>query len=158
TRQGIAVENAGDAGVAFGEGEHQQQDLLALRRRLALVLDDARDAREQGVLDKADQSFEHARLAGEVAVERRFRDADLFRQGRGGDAPARLVLQHARQGLQYLLPAGNLVGEDHAQLLFERLVICVPMPLSVKTSSSTAWGIRPSIICALFTPEFTASR
>src|SRR5690606_15916933 len=38
------------------------------------------------------------------------------------------------------------------------LVISVPTPVSVKISSSTALGTRPSMMWALFTPPCTASR
>jgi hypothetical protein len=36
-------------------------------------------------------------------------------------------------------------------------VTMVPTPASVKTSSSSAWGTRPSMMTADSTPEFTAS-
>jgi hypothetical protein len=45
------------------------------------LVDDA----EQAGLDEFDQAFEHLRLAGEVAVKRRFRAVELGGQRGGGD-------------------------------------------------------------------------
>ena len=43
---------------------------------VGLALGDLVDQREDALLDELDQAFEHLRLAGEVAVQRRFADVE----------------------------------------------------------------------------------
>jgi len=53
-------------------------------------------------LDEFDQSFEHLRLAGEMAVQGRFRHGQSGRQCGSGDLFAFRLLQHCGEGLKNL--------------------------------------------------------
>ena len=67
-----------------------------------VTLGDLVDQGEDAGLDELDQAFEHLRLAGEVAVKRRFADAQFGRQRGGGDALGARLFEHLRQRLQDL--------------------------------------------------------
>ena len=105
TREGVAGQYPGDAGIALGEGQQQQQHLATAGGGPLLFLEDDPHAAEQRFLDELDQAFKHLRFAGEVAVERRFGNPDLTRQSGGGDAAAGLRFQHPGQGFEDLLAA-----------------------------------------------------
>ena len=60
------------------------------------------DEREDRALDELDQALEHLRLAGEVAVQRRFAHVEPGGQCGGGDAFGARLLEHGRQRLQDL--------------------------------------------------------
>ena len=67
-RQGIAIENASNAGVAFGKSQQQVKDFSELGFCLLLFAANQRDATENSLFYKLNQAFKHLRLAGEVAV------------------------------------------------------------------------------------------
>ena len=92
--ESVAGENTADAGVAIGEGEQQFKDFFTAAESGLLFGFDQRDAAENGLFDEFDQTFEHFRFAGEMAIQRRFRDTDGFGETGGGDAFARTGLQH----------------------------------------------------------------
>ncbi len=58
--------------------------------------------REDGLLDELDQSLEHLRLAGEVAVQSRLAHVQARRQRCRGNPFGAWLFQHGRQGLQDL--------------------------------------------------------
>ena len=93
-RQRVTGENAGDARVAVGKGQQQQQHLLAAQGRGALLIEDDLDTTEQRVLDELDKTFEHLGLAGEMSVQGGFGYPDLASQSGGGNAIARVCFQH----------------------------------------------------------------
>ena len=53
----------------------------------ARLLGDHRDAREQRVLNELDQTFDHFRLAGKVAIQGGLRQTHLLGEFGGGDLP-----------------------------------------------------------------------
>jgi hypothetical protein len=57
--------------------EQHLQHRVRLRHAVGLALGDLVDQAEDARLDELDQALEHLRLAGEVAVQRRFRHASF---------------------------------------------------------------------------------
>ena len=93
----------------------------------------------------------------------------MRRERRGRDLLAARVLQHRRERLQDLQPAfagfrGHGVGAAPSAArarvraaASSSARIIVPTPSLVSTSSSSACSTRPSMMCELLTPFFTAS-
>src|SRR5439155_4432645 len=84
------------------ETKQHGDDLCGLRDTVRGIGGDPIDQREQRRLDELDQTFEHLRLAGEMAIERRLRHAKPGRERSGRDLLATRALQHRRERLQYL--------------------------------------------------------
>lgn len=106
------------AGVAFAKLQQQRDDAAGLAQshfgRLVggrhVTPGDLLHQRENGLLDEVNEPFEHLRLAGEMAVQRRL----AHRQPRGersrGDALGTRLLQHLGQHLQNLHAALTRFG------------------------------------------------
>jgi len=70
--QRVAGQHARHAAVLLRKTEQQRHDGIGLLQAAFFFLRDLVDQAEHGLLDELDQPFEHLRLAGEVAVQRRF--------------------------------------------------------------------------------------
>ena len=156
-------------GFFSAKREQHHDGLLGLRDAVGALAGDLVDEREQRGLDELDQPLEHLRLAREVAVERRLGHVELRGERGGRDLLAPRVLEHRRERLQDLQPAlaglrapsGVSPRADRPRASTARGVpsarIIVPTPSLVSTSSSSACSTRPSMMCELATPFFTAS-
>src|SRR6266704_1036426 len=96
-----------------------------------------------------------------MTIERGLRHIEASRQGCGRYLfPAR-SFQHRCQRLQDLqTPLAWFARHSllpGSKLPCQSALIIVPTPSLVSTSSSSACSTRPSMICELFTPFFTAS-
>src|SRR5690606_39592224 len=87
------------------EQQYEPHDLFAGLRSAWHFGRNTRDASEERLFDVGDETFEHTRLAGEVTIERRFRNTYFFREGCGCNTTTWLFLQHGRQRLQNLFAA-----------------------------------------------------
>ena len=103
--QRVSGQQAAEAGVARGKTQDDPQNLVAARLHARFFLQHPVDQAEDRVLDKIDQAFEHARLAGEMPVQCRLGHAHGARQPGGGDALTRAFFQFRGQRFQNLLPA-----------------------------------------------------
>ena len=98
------------AGVAFTKLQQQRDDAAGLAQpyfcRLVggrhVTPGDLLHEREHGLLDEVDEPLEHLRLAGEMAVQRRFTHRQTRGQCGRSDALGAGLFQHGRQRLQDL--------------------------------------------------------
>ena len=89
-----SASHPGKPGVLLGKSEQERENRPAAGRGVGDVIQNAGNACENALFDEVDQSLKHARLAGEVAIQRRFGNAHLARQCGRGDPLATVLFQH----------------------------------------------------------------
>src|SRR6185295_8563248 len=162
----IADQHARHPLVLFGKAQQHDHRLLGLGRAVFRLGLDLVHEREHRRFDELDQTLEHLRLAGEMPVERSLRHVELCSERGGRDLLATRRLEHRRKRLQDLQLAFAGLARHRRGPRRRQLARCggvpsariiVPTPSLVRTSSSNAWSTRPSMMCELLTPFFTAS-
>ena len=114
--QRVADQHARHAGIFLGKRQQHGGDGVGLLQPAVLFRADLVDQAEHRLLDEADQSLVHLRLAGEVAVERGFGYVEPGGEGCRGDFLALRGLQHLGQDLQDLVLALTGAGR-HDRLI-----------------------------------------
>ena len=98
----MAGENASQPGVAFTKTEDELHNQTQAVQRLFFIFQNQIDAGNQTVFNKLNQAVEHAGFAGEVAIKRRFGNANGGRELRGRNTLAAIAgFKHLRQRLKY---------------------------------------------------------
>jgi hypothetical protein len=132
--QRIADHHTGHARILLGKLQHHGDDPRDQSRAGFGIaggcglppFGDLVDEGEDALLDELDQAFEHLRLAGEMAVQGGFADAQAGRQRGRSDAVCAGLLQHLGQCLQDLdaplARLGSLACDD--RWVARRVGIC----------------------------------
>src|SRR5207244_6232868 len=102
--QCVASQNARHSGIFFGESEKHARDLRSLCNAVGMLTRNAVDEREERRFDELDQSFEHLRLAREMAIERSLRNIESSRKCGGRYLLVAWSFQHRGKRLQNLQP------------------------------------------------------
>jgi len=108
--QGVAHHDARHARVLLTELHEQGHQAPRAQHGVGFAVVELVDEAEHRLLDELDQSLEHLRLAGEVAVQRGLAHVQAGGQRSGGHAVGARLLEHGGQSLQNLHPALTRLG------------------------------------------------
>ena len=100
--QGVAHHDPRHARVALGKLQQHCHHVTRFLHRSVVALGNLVEQTEDAGFNELDKAFKHLRLAGEMPVQRRLRHLEARGQGCCGDALSPGLLEHGRQGLQYL--------------------------------------------------------